>query len=180
MTIVYWAFGILAAAAVTEEFLGWVPALCRLVLRRCANRLPEHSRSRYQEEWTAELRALPGGPISMLIWTGRTRAGVRQLASVLRQAHEHRQTILDGVVGQQFTLDDFDYYLVAGSYEVMIDITALSPAQALEAERLVTAEYGELVGVDRAEFLEPEPDEGIYERSVWTTLIFADPPTCAS
>jgi RNA polymerase sigma-70 factor (ECF subfamily) len=42
--------------------------------------VPLDRRDRYAEEWEAELLALPGGPVTKLVWTLRTRAGVRAFA----------------------------------------------------------------------------------------------------
>jgi hypothetical protein len=83
MTAILWVLGALAAAAVAEEMLGGVIYLCRRILRRAARRLPLEHRARYAEEWEAELLALPGGPVTKLVWALRTRAGVRALAAAL-------------------------------------------------------------------------------------------------
>lgn len=83
MTAILWVLGALAAGAIAEEMLGGVSYLCRRILRRAARRLPLEHRVRYAEEWEAELLALPGGPVTKLVWTLRTRGGVRALAPAL-------------------------------------------------------------------------------------------------
>jgi hypothetical protein len=82
VTLLWWVLGVLAAAAISEELLGWVDTICRVVLRRGARRLPGEWRARYAEEWEAELLATPGGPITKIVWTLRTRFAVRAIAAV--------------------------------------------------------------------------------------------------
>jgi lipopolysaccharide/colanic/teichoic acid biosynthesis glycosyltransferase len=97
MKVILWALGALAAAAIAEEILGWVTPICRRVLRRGARRLPGEWPARYAEEWEAELLALPGGPITQLAWTIRTRFGVRALKAALAHSPQTRVSLLKEV-----------------------------------------------------------------------------------
>jgi hypothetical protein len=82
MMLLWWVLGVLAAAAISEELLGWTDRLCRVVLRHGVRRLPFEWRARYAEEWEAELHALAGGPVTKLIWTFRTAEAARAVAAV--------------------------------------------------------------------------------------------------
>ena len=59
MSVVLWILAALAAGAITEEFLSWITPVCRFVLRKGAQQLPQDWQSRYAEEWQAELLELP-------------------------------------------------------------------------------------------------------------------------
>jgi lipopolysaccharide/colanic/teichoic acid biosynthesis glycosyltransferase len=98
MKMILWVLGALAAAAIAEEILGWVTPMCRRVLRRGARRLPGEWRARYAEEWEAELLALPGGPVTKLAWTIRTRVGVRALNAALARSRQPRVPLLKEVL----------------------------------------------------------------------------------
>jgi hypothetical protein len=98
MKVILWVLGALAAGAIAEETLGWVTPICRRVLRRGARHLPREWRARYAEEWEAELLALPGGPITKLAWTIRTRVGVRALKAALAHSRQPRVPLLKEVL----------------------------------------------------------------------------------
>ena len=90
--------GALAAGAIAEETLGWITPICRRVLRRGARHLPRQSRDRYAEEWDAELLALPGGPVTKLVWTVRTRVSVRALKAALAHSRQPRVPLLKQIL----------------------------------------------------------------------------------
>lgn len=100
MSIVLWLLGALAAGVIAEEFLGWVTPLCRALLRRGAQRLPKGWQARYAEEWEAELLALPEAAITRLLWTVRTRIGVRSLRATLSEAWTLATAESSGVTGE--------------------------------------------------------------------------------
>ena len=58
----------LALSIVVAEVFDWTPSIAARPIRRAAQRLPSEVRSRYQDEWLAELDALPGRRISPLIF----------------------------------------------------------------------------------------------------------------
>lgn len=98
MKVILWVLGALAAGAVAEETLGWVTPICRRVLRRGSRRLPREWRARYAEEWEAELLALPGGPVTKVLWTARTRIGVRALKAALAHSRLPRVPLLKEIL----------------------------------------------------------------------------------
>jgi lipopolysaccharide/colanic/teichoic acid biosynthesis glycosyltransferase len=65
----------LALNLVVAEFFDWTPWIAGRLIRRAAQRLPSEVRSRYQDEWLAELDALPGRRISPLVFAVRIRVG---------------------------------------------------------------------------------------------------------
>jgi lipopolysaccharide/colanic/teichoic acid biosynthesis glycosyltransferase len=60
---VKWVLSVLGAVLLNllaDEVVDWCPWLTERLLRRAARVLPEAHRDRYQEEWLAEVEALPG------------------------------------------------------------------------------------------------------------------------
>lgn len=81
-----WFWVVLATVAlqlVLTEALDWCPWLAGRLIRGAAHRLPRADRARYEEEWLAELDALPGRRISKLIFA----------ASILGAAHRTRREL---------------------------------------------------------------------------------------
>lgn len=69
-----WLLLTLAAACVNlllAESFDWLPWLSRRIVRCAARYLPPEHRSRYQDEWLAELDAIPGLRVSRLIFSLR-------------------------------------------------------------------------------------------------------------
>jgi lipopolysaccharide/colanic/teichoic acid biosynthesis glycosyltransferase len=66
-----WLLLALATATIQlllAELFDWFPWLARRVIRRAAHLLPRAERARYEEEWLADLDALPGRKISKLVF----------------------------------------------------------------------------------------------------------------
>jgi lipopolysaccharide/colanic/teichoic acid biosynthesis glycosyltransferase len=98
MKLILWVLGALAAGVIAEETLGWVTPICRRFLRRGARHLPRQWRARYAEEWEAELLALPGGPATKIVWTVRTRLGVRALKAELAHSQLPRLPLIKQIL----------------------------------------------------------------------------------
>ena len=63
---------------VVAELLGWADRLAQRMISRAARGFPECSRSRYENEWLAELEAFPGLGISKMIFAFRVWIGARE------------------------------------------------------------------------------------------------------
>jgi lipopolysaccharide/colanic/teichoic acid biosynthesis glycosyltransferase len=61
------------------EAFGWFPWLVERLIRHAARQLPLDIRTRYQEDWLAELDALPGRGISTLIFAVRILVRARKV-----------------------------------------------------------------------------------------------------
>jgi len=64
MSVLGWLLLTVLAALVGAEVIEWCGPAQRALLRVAAAKLPEGHKERYLEEWTAELEALPGGPLN--------------------------------------------------------------------------------------------------------------------
>lgn len=70
MTALGWVVLAILAAVVGAEAIAWCGPAQQWMLRRAANALPEEHRDRYLEEWTAELKQVPNGPVTRSLWAG--------------------------------------------------------------------------------------------------------------
>lgn len=68
MSVVWWLALAVVSGIVSAEAVAWCAPLQRALLRRAAAALPQRHRARYQEEWYAELDALPKGPVTRLVF----------------------------------------------------------------------------------------------------------------
>lgn len=106
MKIILWILGAMAGGALAEELLGWVVPTCRLIVRGAAARLPREWQDRYAEEWEAELLALPGGPVTKVLWAARTGLGTRALNAALQHSRTPATPVAKQVIdrGLAFTM----------------------------------------------------------------------------
>jgi hypothetical protein len=91
MNALLWVLGVLGAALLSAEVLGWITPACLFLLRKGAQHLPDDWQSRYTEEWQAELLALPEGGFTRIVWTARTLIGVRSMRATLAEGGTNRQ-----------------------------------------------------------------------------------------
>lgn len=80
-----------AAGVLGNEASGSMGSLARAIVRGAARLIPDQARERYRSDWLADLAALEGRPISMLLWAAWTPAAAwkegRSLArSIAQQA----------------------------------------------------------------------------------------------
>jgi len=90
---VSWLWIILATAvlnALVAEALDWFPRIARRITRQAARCLPVGSRRRYQQEWLAELDALPGNGLSELCFALRLVWVAPQMRRALTTRREMR------------------------------------------------------------------------------------------
>jgi hypothetical protein len=73
--------GVVAAAlnVAVAEIFDWFPWIARRLIRRAVGQLPFDAQERYEEEWLAELDALPGRRISSLIFAVRIHIGASRV-----------------------------------------------------------------------------------------------------
>ena len=84
MSVLAWFLLTAIGALVAAEVIEWCGPAQRALLRLAAAKLPEGHRERYLEEWTAELEALPGGPLNRFRYTiWLVIGGASRLASEL-------------------------------------------------------------------------------------------------
>ena len=84
-----WFLLAVAAAIVNialADLFGWFPRLAERIIEAAARRLPADSRTRYREEWLAELEVLPGGGISALIFAARVLLRCRRVSHAVVDA----------------------------------------------------------------------------------------------
>lgn len=88
MTWLWVALGTAAIQLVLAEVFDWFPWLARRLIHRAAALLPAADRARYEEEWLAELDALPGRRISTLILAASILANAPRTRRVLSTTNE--------------------------------------------------------------------------------------------
>ena len=83
--MIWLALAVVAAVVnlVIAELAGWLPWVAEKTIRRAAHLLPPESRSRYEEEWLAELEVLPGSGISALLFSLRLLVRARRVGKEL-------------------------------------------------------------------------------------------------
>lgn len=71
MTVVSIAFVVAVVNLIVADLAGWFPWLAERMIRRAVLLLPACEQGRYEDEWLAELDALPGRGISAIIFAFR-------------------------------------------------------------------------------------------------------------
>jgi lipopolysaccharide/colanic/teichoic acid biosynthesis glycosyltransferase len=77
----WFVIAVVAAAlnVIVAELFDWFPWIARRLVRRAVRQLPPDSGERYEDEWLAELHALPGRGISSLIFAVRIHIGASRV-----------------------------------------------------------------------------------------------------
>lgn len=87
------AIGVISALVnlLLGEFFGWFPWMASRLIRHASGQLPSDVRVRYEDEWLAELEAIPSMGISSLLFAMRVRVRApkvkRAILGTVRPAH---------------------------------------------------------------------------------------------
>jgi hypothetical protein len=82
VTALMWLLSVIVVPLLLAEFTDVSPWLAEKLVRRAARRLPEPERSRWQEEWAAELGSKPGR-LWRLVWALSLLAGAGKMGRML-------------------------------------------------------------------------------------------------
>jgi lipopolysaccharide/colanic/teichoic acid biosynthesis glycosyltransferase len=83
MTFVLLAVAAALLGLIVNELYGWLPWLGARLVRRAARFLPDEYRERYEEEWLAELQALPTRGLASVFFAVSTLVGAPKTARAL-------------------------------------------------------------------------------------------------
>ena len=89
MAIIFIFTGILVPVLV-GECVDWLPWAGARLIRLAVKRLPVKYRARYEEEWQAEFKALPGGKLTKLLFGLGIYARARATGAV-RRAEDYKE-----------------------------------------------------------------------------------------
>lgn len=80
------------AAMIGAEFLGWLPALARMLVHLSVRQLPADKRERYREEFLYDIQSKASDrKVTALFWALRTCIAARGLAKNLKEPEPHTQ-----------------------------------------------------------------------------------------
>ncbi len=94
-----WLLLCFAAAVVTTEVTAWGGRFQRSLVRRAAAGQPEQHRARYEEEWLAELDAVPDGLLTRTLWALDLYLRHRRLSRALGAPPSRAMRAVDVIVG---------------------------------------------------------------------------------
>ena len=84
MTVIISIVTLILVPVVVGEFVDWLPWAGTRLIRQATKRLPIQYRVRYEEEWQAEFKVLPGGKLTKLLFGLRIYANARPTGALLQ------------------------------------------------------------------------------------------------
>jgi cell division septum initiation protein DivIVA len=84
VTVIIFILTAILVPVLVGECVDWLPWVGTRLIRQAANRLPLNYRARYEEEWQAEFKVLPGGKLTKLLFGLRIYAGARATGAELQ------------------------------------------------------------------------------------------------
>ncbi len=84
VTVIIFIFTGILVPVLLGECVDWLPWVGTRLIRLSANRLPLQYRARYEEEWQAEFKVLPGGKLTKLLFGLRIYANARATGALLQ------------------------------------------------------------------------------------------------
>jgi hypothetical protein len=146
MTGIIFIFTAILVPVLVGECVDWFPWVGTRLIRLAAKRLPVKYRARYEEEWQAELNALPGGKLTRLLFGLRIYAGARSTGAELQveNATEAAEHVL--ATAQQIAMEAID---LARQEAVQVLTKARRQAEQITGDALTRARCLELDAQER-------------------------------
>ncbi len=102
-TVLIWILLALVSGALGAESVAWSRQIQTWLLERAAAVLPSDERDRYLEEWLAELREVPDGPVTRVVWVLSIYSKRHALARALGEREQSAASrVVDVVVSAAY------------------------------------------------------------------------------